>query len=247
MNQNSRANKKFRMPITLSLKTGLSFIYFSGIVLAGCGSASASGQETSPEKITAQLQELQIKAGKVQSFKVKFEQQVFSALRKKTNRSEGELTFAKPRKFRWEILKPNKEVYVNNGEWFWKYVEKTKHAVRLPADSGELEFLDVIFQLDKLNNKFKIKTLASLTDVDNTASIKCPANHTCVDLEPLQSGSQKNINLAIDRANGFVSTVSIAFRNGNRTLIRFSSFSSGKVNSEIFEFTAPPGTAIDKR
>jgi outer membrane lipoprotein carrier protein len=235
------------MLFPLSLYQRLGRVFLFAVLLIFHDAATAAEQDNSNEKISAQLQELQLRAGKFPSFKVKFEQQVFSSLRKKTNRSEGELTFSKPRKFRWEISKPNREVYANNGEWFWKYVERTKHAVRLPANSGELDFLDVIFQLDNLKNKYKLKPIANITDVDNTTSIKCPANHVCIDLVPIQTGSQKNIHLAIDRANGFVSAVSIAFRNGNRTLIRFSSFNEEKVTAESFEFTPPAGTAIDKR
>lgn len=236
-----------RTPLTPTLQAGLSRTCFLFCIIAGLASAQVSGSDKPDANIAAQLQELQSKAGKFPSFSVKFEQQVYSALRKKTNRSEGELAFAKPKKFRWEISKPNKELYVNNGEWFWKYVERTKHALRLPSNSGELEFLDVIFQLDKLSSKYSIKAVTGIADVDGNNSIKCPADHACIDLEPVQQGSQKNISLAIDRRNGFVSTVGIVFRNGNRTLIRFSSFSGRKISADEFEFTPPAGTAVDKR
>lgn len=199
------------------------------------------------QKIAAELRSLHAKSAAQASFRVKFEQKVFSALRKKTTTSSGELTFTQPKKFRWEISAPSKELYVNNGEWFWKYVENTKHALRMSANASDLEFLDVVFQLDKLPQKYQLEKLTSLTAEDNQTGIKCPSNHTCVSLAPLQKGGQKNIALAINNSNGFVSTVKIEFRNGNRTLINFDSFKPDKFSAEHFEFTPPPGTAVDKR
>jgi outer membrane lipoprotein-sorting protein len=210
------------------------------------GHSMAFANDSAPE-ISSELKNLQTKASKHPSFKVKFEQTVFSALRKKSTKSEGELIFAQPRKFRWEILSPFRELYVNNGEWFWKYVETTKHALRLPATAGELDFLDVIFQLDKLQNKYRLQRIKLLSDVNGMPADGCPQSHTCIALQPLQKGPQSNIELAISQLNGFVSTVRIDFRNGNRTLISFSSFKGENVNSKVFEFTPPAGTAVDKR
>lgn len=219
------------------------------ITSALCSTTSFAADDTknSSTKIAGELKQLQSKISHHESFTVKFEQQVFSALRKKTSKSSGELVFAQPRKFRWEISTPNKELYINNGEWFWKYVENTKHAVRMPAQSGDLEFLDVIFALDKLQNKFQLQKIAQLSDTDGKPSKSCPKNHACIGLEPIEKSGQKAIELAIDQSNGFVSVVRIDFRNGNRTQINFSSFKDGKVSADVFEFTPPPGTAIDKR
>lgn len=251
MRQSPRAFTHARILFRPTQKRGRGIGLFSTAALIGLSSvnhsARASENNRSPQKITEELKELQKKAGKTPSFRVSFEQQVFSALRKKTNRSAGELIFSQPLKFRWEIKSPNKEIYVNNGEWFWKYVERTKHAVRMPANAGELDFLDVIFKLDRLQNKFTIKKLAQMSDLDGKPVKPCPTNNTCILLEPLQESSQKNIELAINRANGFVSAVRIGFRNGNRTLIGFSSFKEDKVSADTFEFTPPPGTAVDKR
>ena len=224
-----------------------SFLTFAGIGLAQTTARAAESEKNSDSSISSELKQLQIKASKHDSFKVKFDQTVFSALRKKTTRSEGELVFSQPRKFRWEIITPNRELYVNNGEWFWKYVENTKHAVRLPANSGDLDFLDVIFQLDKLSGKYQIEKLSRLTDTEGKQNRDCPKGHACFGLEPVQKAAQSKVELAIDQTNGFVSVVRIDFRNGNRTLINFNSFKGGKVASDSFEFTPPPGTAVDKR
>ncbi|MEN9809266.1 MAG: outer rane lipoprotein chaperone LolA [Pseudomonadota bacterium] len=223
---------------------------FSGlavVALLPCRSFAQSGAGTGADALAAELKKLQSKAEKFDSFRVKFEQQVFSALRRKTTSSQGTLAFTQPRKFRWEIDSPKKEVYVNNGQWFWKYVESTKHAVRLPADSGDLEFLDVIFALDKIQNKYKLQKILRTTGIDGKAAKDCPQNHTCISLEPLQSGQQKNIELAVDQSNGFVSMVRIDFRNGNRTMINFSGIKQGKISVDTFEFNPPPGTAVDKK
>ena len=224
----------------------LSSVHFS-LAEANSNTAASTVQGNASEKIAAELRALQAKSNIHTSFRVKFEQKVFSALRKKTTLSVGELIFSQPRKFRWEISNPGKELYINDGEWFWKYVENTKHAMRLPANASDLEFLDVVFQLDKLPNKYSLEKVNSFANDESQGNSNCPNNHTCVVLEPLKKSGQKNISLAIDQASGFVSIIKIEFRNGNKTNITFNSFKPGKVAASSFEFTPPPGTAVDKR
>ncbi|MEY4066348.1 MAG: outer rane lipoprotein chaperone LolA [Pseudomonadota bacterium] len=211
------------------------------------GDLPDAGKSQDTQKLASELKNFQDKASKHNSFRADFEQLVFSALRKKTTKSKGQLFFAQPKKFRWEIATPGKELYVNNGEWFWKYVENTKHAMRMPANAGELDFLDVVFHLDKLPEKFSLKKLNTWPDEDAQQEKQCPAKHTCFALEPIQKGGQKSIALAVNQNTGFVSRLRIEFKNGNKTNITFNSFSPEKVASDLFEFSPPPGTAVDKR
>jgi outer membrane lipoprotein-sorting protein len=231
----------------------LSWALFVGISLAGQVTVlaktnqpdSAITQEST--KLATELKSLQEKTSRHNSFRADFEQQIFSALRKKTTTSKGQLFFAQPKKFRWEIATPSKELYVNNGEWFWKYVENTKHALRMPANSGELDFLDVVFHLDKLPGKFGLKKLTTWPLEENQPEKQCPAKHVCFALEPLQKGNQKSVGIVINQTSGFVSRLRIEFKNGNKTNIVFHSFQPEKVADDMFEFSPPPGTAVDKR
>lgn len=247
MNKQAGATTPVRKSIAEFCRHSSVFSGFAAAALFPCLGFAQSRAGSGTDTLAAELKQLQAKAEKFDSFRVKFDQQVFSALRRKTTGSQGTLAYTQPRKFRWEIDTPKKEVYVNNGQWFWKYVESTKHAVRLPADSGDLEFLDVIFALDKIQNKYKLQKISKTTGVDGKTAKDCPQNHTCIGLEPLQSGQQKNIELAVDQSNGFVSMVRIDFRTGNRTLINFSGFKQGKISADTFEFSPPPGTAVDKK
>jgi outer membrane lipoprotein-sorting protein len=243
--------------MTAPTHTSLTFLKFALAAAVLCVSgeplvahataeASTTANPTS-SKIAEELRVLQSKSNLNTSFRVKFEQKVFSALRKKTTTSSGELIFSQPRKFRWEITSPGKELYVNNGEWFWKYIESTKHALRMPANASDLDFLDVVFNLDRLPNKFNLEKISSFPPDQNMSNSTCPKNHTCIALEPLQKSGQKAIALAVDQSTGFVSVIRIEFRNGNRTLINFSPLKAEKIAASLFEFTPPPGTAVDKR
>lgn len=246
MNQNpkSLSQHALRFP-SWALFIGISF---AGHVTA-LGKTNHSGIASTQEsaKLAAELKSLQEKANKHSSLRADFEQQIFSALRKKTTTSKGQLFFAQPKKFRWEIATPSKELYVNNGEWFWKYVENTKHALRMPANSGELEFLDVVFHLDKLPGKFGLKKLSTWPLEETQPEKPCPAKHVCFALEPLQKGNQKSVGIVINQTSGFVSRLRIEFKNGNKTNIVFHSFQPEKVADDVFEFSPPPGTAVDKR
>jgi len=218
-----------------------------GGLLAASDAAASTTANGASSKIAEELRTLQSKSNLNASFRVKFDQKVFSALRKKTTASTGELIFSQPRKFRWEVFSPGKELYVNNGEWFWKYIENTKHALRMPANSSDLEFLDVVFNLDRLPNKFNLEKVSTFPADENLTNTSCPKSNTCVSLEPIQKSAQKSITLAVDQSTGFVSVIRIEFRNGNRTLINFSSMKPEKIAASAFEFIPPPGTAVDKR
>jgi outer membrane lipoprotein-sorting protein len=232
----------------LKIAVAAATFFVSGKLSIKPSQATASTTANSNSgKIAEELRILQSKSNLNTSFRVKFDQKVFSALRKKTTVSSGELVFSQPRKFRWEIFSPGKELYVNNGEWFWKYIENTKHALRMPANASELEFLDVVFNLDRLPNKFNLEKISAFPADENMSNTACPKNHTCVTLEPLQKSGQKSIALAVDQSTGFVSVIRIEFRNGNRTLINFSAMKPEKIAASAFEFTPPPGTAVDKR
>ncbi|MEN9529489.1 MAG: outer rane lipoprotein chaperone LolA [Pseudomonadota bacterium] len=232
----------------LKIAVAAATFFVSGKLSIKPSQATASTTANSNSgKIAEELRILQSKSNLNTSFRVKFDQKVFSALRKKTTVSSGELVFSQPRKFRWEIFSPGKELYVNNGEWFWKYIENTKHALRMPANASDLEFLDVVFNLDRLPNKFNLEKISAFPADENMSNTACPKNHTCVTLEPLQKSGQKSIALAVDQSTGFVSVIRIEFRNGNRTLINFSAMKPEKIAASAFEFTPPPGTAVDKR
>lgn len=219
--------------------------------------------------LRSDVERVQREAGKRKSFTVTFEQEFFSSLRKRTRRSSGSLAFLAPRNFRWEIVTPSKELYVNNGKEFWKYTEATRHAQKLPASSVELDFVDLVLRLDSLTQRYDVAPwVASAAkapgqdagrgggDAARKSGGDRPAASSedpppagdgmlLLALTPKQEGNQEKIFLRVDGKKAEVRELRIVYRNGNRTRIAFEALKEGAVEASRFDFTPPPGTAVD--
>ena len=63
---------------------------------------------------------------------------------------------------------------------------------------------------------------------------------------PKSEGSQERIHLRVDARAAEVRELRIAYRNGNRTRLVFAPLKEANVEAARFDFTPPPGTAVDK-
>ncbi|MEY2987072.1 MAG: outer rane lipoprotein chaperone LolA [Pseudomonadota bacterium] len=202
---------------------------------------------TQQSGILSELRQLQQLSTKNDAIEASFEQKTYSALRKKLSTSSGTLQFSHPRMFRWEVTSPRSELYVNNDKWFWKYIESTKHALRMPASSSELEFLDVIFNFEALPKKFNVSKARKISHSEFKTELECSGRISCFELTPQAQERHRQITIAIDTQTGYAKLVYIEFRNGNKTEISFSQYKQSELSKRDFEFSPPPGTAIDKR
>jgi outer membrane lipoprotein-sorting protein len=154
-------------------------------------------------------------------------------------------------------LKPSNELYVNNGKEFWKYTEATRHAQKLPASSVELDFVDLVLRLDSLSQRYDVAPwVRQELPVAKKAGGELPAATSddpppavngmlLLALTPKQEGTQEKIFLRVDDRKAEVRELRIRYRNGNRTRIVFEALKEGGVEASRFDFTPPPGTAVD--
>ena len=90
-------------------------------------------------------------------FHVTFVQEVYSRLRDKVTKKQGNLSYLPPQKFRWESGAPeNREIYVSDGVTLWKYTPATSHAQKLPLQKSGLDFLDIFFGGAPLQTHFAV-------------------------------------------------------------------------------------------
>lgn len=202
---------------------------------------------TGQSKLLSELSDLQKKSAARSAVEAQFQQNVYSALRKRVTTSKGTLKYSIPLFFRWEITSPRSELYVKNDKWFWKYVASAKHAMRMPATSSELDFLDVIFNFETLPEKYLVEKIDKISVAELELNMSCLEKLSCFKLTPKAQERHSNISVAIDRKTGLAKTIFIEFRNGNRTEISFSQYKKSQFGKRAFDFSPPPGTAIDKR
>lgn len=247
----STLSKRFaKITLLCPKKTTLLMAFATHAASFASSSPNQHKQNTSGDSqpsLMSELRNLQKISTKGNLIEASFEQKTFSALRKKVSVSSGTLQFSHPRMFRWEVKSPRAELYVNNEKWFWKYIASTKHALRMPASSSELEFLDVIFNFEALPKKFKVLKVNKIQSDELKTLLECTGRHSCFELTPKTQERHKQITIAIDRKTGYAKLIFIEFRNGNKTEISFSQYRQSKLSKRDFEFSPPPGTAIDKR
>lgn len=209
------------------------------------------------------LAELQRKKKRGVTFSSAFKTRFFAARTQKTRESKGSVMYLPPQKFKWEVTAPESEVYVSSGQVLWKYSPAAKHATRMASQEAGLEFLQALTDPQALQQRYAFsqwegasgndsaKSAKSATDFDAlpTSATKPPPGQgkLLAKLTPKLEGTpEEYLYLVADRTNGQVDEIRIAFRNGNRNVITFGSWSEVNAVPAVFDFSPPPGTAVDK-
>jgi outer membrane lipoprotein-sorting protein len=228
-----------RCPVWMGLALS-SFLFFLPLV------SIAFAGTLKPEEISS----IQSKSASLKEFKSEFMQETYSARTKQTKSSEGVLQFKSPKSFRWETVKPKKELYVSNGQDLWKYVESRKHAQQIPSDKAQLDFLNVLFNLATLQEKYQVESWESGDALE--PGLPDGGKETGIFLKLKPKGShpgtqgQLAVFLQISRSMGNVSEMRIHFDNGNKTKLSFSEFKVQSQSADSFEFKVPKGVVVDK-
>lgn len=214
-----------------------------------CFPFSALSKENKPGPSTAsRLEKFQASAKK--PFKVGLKQEFYSALRKKSEASVGELEFAPPKSFRWSMKTPKtvgnaiqfkSEIYVSNGKEFWKYNESAKHAVKYSSNIKELDFLDVILNPAQLAKTYNVEEWKNGTEPPPDVC----KDRLCVALESKETLGKRKLFLILNEKSGWVEELRIVYQDGNRAVLRFEDHKIGEIAKGRFDFTPPPGTAVD--
>lgn len=202
------------------------------------------------KKLEPELHKIQKISSQRKSFVVSFEQVTFSALRNRNKTQKGTLKYLAPKSFRWEITTPSLELYVSNGKDFWKYNELAKHAQKLPVNSGDLNFLEVIFNPETWPKNYVISAWTlKKEEKNNDADWENPPAVTdkniALVLLPKEKSKLKSIRLVLDTDKVFISQIRLYYDNENKSKIDFSNFMEKQNNAADFNFTPPAGIAVD--
>jgi outer membrane lipoprotein-sorting protein len=186
----------------------------------------------------------------------------FAARTQKTRESRGNVQYQAPKKFRWEVLEPEAEVYTSSGDVLWKYSPVLRHATKMASSDAGLEFLQALTDPKALLERYGIEPwgpakqqskdpqakVASDFDTPPTAATKqADKSRLFAKLVPKGQGTPEEfLYLVANRSTGQVDEIRIAFRNGNKNTIRFQKWSEKSVAADVFDFVPPKGTAVDK-
>ncbi len=241
-------------------------IFFLAILISMYVSSGFDGfarANSAASNIEKEISQLQAKRRGGKGYESRFKQSFYSALRKKSRGSVGSLSILAPNMFRWQVQRPQPELYVSSGEFLWKYNERAQHAQRMKADSAGLDFLQAVLDPQALKKRYELLPWNNSAESKSNKSEKnSQGNHapSSFDTKPSsrperlfakliprqKTGAEDYLYLVANKSTGHVVEIRIAFKNGNRNTIEFQGWSATDLNAEDFQFEPPAGTAIDK-
>ncbi len=194
---------------------------------------------------------------KINQYKLKVTQEFYSALRKKINYSYGTLLLEKPNKFRFEITKPRKELYVFNGKDFWKYIEEMNLAQHFNSNLPELGYISILADLTKLTKYYtvsewenKLTTTQQINPKENSTSQilntipKYAKNSIYIQLIPKENSEQKVLYAVYDKSKKIITQLTIEHSSGNQSRFIFDTDAKSQMTADTFNFKIPQGIHV---
>ncbi len=175
-------------------------------------------------------QKLAALTSQIQAFEAKFTQTVMAnGSAAKAQNSEGFFQLSRPGKFRWETLKPYKQLLVGSNKEMWIYESDIESATvhDLEEGLGSTPALLLASSAEQLTKTFKISEIAT--------------NHFKL-LPKETSGQFDEVQLLFDA--GQPKELLLADALGNKTRVVFSSVKTNdKIDDAVFVFK--PGKNVD--
>lgn len=189
------------------------------------------------------LNGLQQRYEKTTTYKTDFEQTLTSEAFKKVIRSaSGVIYYAKPGKIRWEYQKPEKHIYLIDGEIFWDYDIEQKQVIKIPvkeALAGNLP-QGFLFGVGNFKKDFEVKLLGYL---DQT-----PPKGYVLSLTPKDKELRNviaNLEMVVDERDFQVVSAKFLDAQGNINQYVFSNSElNPKLKPELFIFSIPTGVKV---
>jgi outer membrane lipoprotein carrier protein len=154
-----------------------------------------------------------------------------------TKQSSGVLMIRHPNQFRWETLKPDKNLLVSDGRKFWFYTP--------PFEAGErgqvIERKTTEVQ-SELANALLAGAFSRIRGVD--IQKVSPTRFKLVPAEGV-AGTVKTAELDIDPKKNVIERLQLEHQGGNKTEIKLENVKlSAKLSESFFKFVTPPGTDV---
>lgn len=184
------------------------------------------------EKPAAQ-QQLEAFLNKTITLSARFQQKLVDQYGFLLQQSAGSLTMQRPGKFRWDYILPYPQNIISNGKKIWMYDSELEQVNVRPYD--QVLASSPINLLDK-NQNLEIEFVVISMPVDE--------NQQWVKLTPRSTESDFK-EMLVGLENGVIKSMRFVDNFNQQTQIEFEQLQvNPKLESSIFEFTAPEGTDV---
>jgi len=169
--------------------------------------------------------------GGLQTLQANFSQNVLDGRGNVLQRTTGEMTMQRPGKFRWEVVKPSKQLLIADGQQIWFY------------DVG-LQQVTVQKQPTTQGNSPAALLSGSPQVLAQNFTITQVANDQTFKLVPKESsGLFRSVELKFD--NNKLQTMRLVDNLGQVTVVTFSQVQNNPaLNSGLFRFVPPKGVDV---
>lgn len=173
--------------------------------------------------LPALLRRVEKKYAGAKTLTAKFVQVVESALSKQKQTSQGELTFERPNRVRWETISPDHSLFVSNGVTAWFYTppfdpdDKTEHGEYHERKASQIQ---TKLANALLSGSFSVARDMSIEAVSKTQFSLTPRKKTS---DPIRKAI-----IEIDPHTEVIRKVTVEHRDGNKTEITLSNISLEK-------------------
>jgi len=216
------------------IKTLALWLVFACLSL-GSSSALAVDPKTSEEAVAA----LESFYTNVQSMQANFVQITRSSSMGTEEEQRGRLVLKRPRKMRWDFTRPDKRLFVTDGQQMWIHSPEDNQVIHYKdvsgMSSGGIDSL--LAEMDKLSESYTV-----VLDLKPKAA---SLGHFALWLTPKGEAPFKSLYLEVSKRKLTLKRVRVIDTFDNETELRFSGV---KVNAEVpenlFQFVAPAGAEL---
>ncbi len=171
----------------------------------------------------------------VHTLRADFTQQVYNSRSELIQQASGRMVIQQPGHFRWDYASPIHQIIVADGKTLWLY----------DADLDQV----TVRPVKALNKSTPALLLSNQTPLDESFEIKNLSDKDgmqWVELQPRGgAGTFKQVRLGLDAQGPRIMEVTDSFDQVTR--LRFDHLQvNPRVDSQVFEFTPPPGVDVIK-
>jgi outer membrane lipoprotein carrier protein len=209
-----------------------------------CAAVLALGavQPTRPpaEEVAAALQR---KYDTIRDFTADFTQVYVGGVLRRRATESGTVAIKKPGKMRWDYQRPEKKVFISDGERMYLYVPADKQVTISPVPDEDRATSAVLFLMGKgnLTRDFNVSYAAG-----SPAAPDGPPDTYTLRLDPrIRQAEYDWLEIAVDRETLQIKELTAGDAQGGRSTFRFSNFKeNARLADKMFVFTVPRGTDV---
>ncbi len=203
---------------------------------ADAPAGSSDGAAGCAEAVARKVQQ---RYDRVEDLSARFEQTTrvasFGSDAAGSERSSGQVVFAKPGRMRWSYEKPEPSLVVSDGHTVWLFDPQKREAQRFPNAETFLSGAAIQFLLGK----------GRLLETFRVGAERCGPDEALLDLVPREPATYERLQLLADPASGEIRETAVFDLVGNVTRVSFSQVETNRhPPASLFRFQPPPGVQI---